>query len=174
MVDATFLVNLVEAVGILAGVAIAIMEIRKSREDRRIQVADQFLAYSTSQEFMEHWISFLRNMEFSTYEEWGEKYDPYVKPEVAVHWFSLVFFLELVGQRVIDGMIDLDMALSNLSASMVIGIWEKSKPIFEEWRKRYNIPQWMNGFEFLYNEMKKEYPGFTFAPNPQRQRLMQK
>ena len=42
MVDATFALNLVETVGILVGVTIAIIEIRKSREDRRNQVAENF------------------------------------------------------------------------------------------------------------------------------------
>ena len=174
MVDATFALNLVETVGILVGVTIAIIEIRKSREDRRNQVADQFLEYSKSQEYMEHWISFLRNMEFSTYEEWSEKYSPYVNPEAAVHWYTLHFYIDTIGKRVIDGMIDLDLALSNMPASMVIGIWEKSQPIFEEWKKRYNMPTWVPGLEYLYNEMKKIYPDMSFAPNPQRQRLMQR
>ncbi len=171
MVDATFLLNLVETVGILVGVTIAIMEIRKGREDRRNQVADQFLEFSKSQEYMEHWISFLRNMDFETYDEWSEKYGPYANPEAAVHYYALIHYMDTVGRRVIEGRMDLDLAVSNMPIAMVIGVWEKSQPIFEEWKKRYKLSSYAPGLELLYNEMKKTYPEMSFTPSPQRQRL---
>jgi len=48
MVEATFVLNLVETVGILVGVAIAIMEIRKGREERGNQFSLEFVRYTSS------------------------------------------------------------------------------------------------------------------------------
>jgi hypothetical protein len=174
MVDATFALNLVETVGILVGVSIAIMEIRKSREERRNQVLDQLFQLGSSFEYTKHWTSFVNNSEFSNYDEWSEKYGAYTNPEAFTHWLSFLRYHELIGQRVISGLIDLDIALINLDPVSIIGIWEKSKPIINEWRKRYNLPSFFNGFEFLHDEMRKIYPDFAFNLNPQRHRLMQR
>ena len=116
----------------------------------------------------------MNNMDFSTYEEWSEKYSPYANPEASVHWYTLMSFFEAVGQRVKDGTMEVDAAISSLSDMIVIAVWEKSLPIFDEWRKRFNSPSMMNGFELLYNEIMKMNPHTKFIPNPQRQRLMQR
>jgi len=173
MVDATFVLNLVETVGILVGVAIAIMEIRRSREERRNQFSAEFLRHWSTREFWENWISFLRNMDFSTVEEWAEKYGPYANPEVSKHWYTLIFYFDKLGRRVDDGKIDLDSALFYVEPFGVLLTWEKSLPIFEEWRERMNYPI-MSGFEFLYNETKKKYPTLVSTPSPYRERLMQR
>ena len=123
MVDATFVLNLVETVGILIGVAIAIMEIRKSREERNDQVTDQFMQYRYSNEFVENWVSFLLNSDFSTYEEWSEKYSPYVNPEVYTHFLSLLSFFNAVGQRLMDGSMNLEHTPPGLLDVMVIAVY---------------------------------------------------
>ncbi len=132
MVDATFVLNLVETVGILVGVAIAIMEIRKSREERNDQVTDQFMQYRYSNEFVKNWVSFLLNSDFSTYEEWSEKYSPYVNPEVYIHFLSLLSFFNAVVQRLIDGSMNLEQTPPGLLDVMVIAVYERSLPIIEE------------------------------------------
>jgi len=173
MVDATFMLNLVETVGILVGVTIAIMELRKGREERRNQFSAELLRTWSTREFWENWISFLRNMDFSTIEEWNEKYGPYVNPEASKHWYSLIFFYDLLGKRVIDGQIDLESVLFYVEPFGILLTWEKSLPIFEEWRERMKFPI-MSGFEFLVNSVQERYPTLMSTPYPDRERLMQR
>jgi len=132
MVDATFVLNLVETVGILVGITITIMEIRKSRVARRFETADQFLQYAASIESTEAWISFLNNRDFSNYEEWSEKYSPRVNPEVAKYLYTQWFYLNALGKHLQKGYIELDDVLTYTSPIMIYSIWEKSKPIFDE------------------------------------------
>jgi len=166
MVDATFALNLVETVGILVGVTIAVIEIRKSREERRNQFSLEYIQYSGSQELWEHWISILNNMDFSTYEEWQEKYGPRTNPEVAKHWYSFTFYHDTLGNRILNGQIDLESVLLYLQPYGAILVYKKSLPIFEAWRELYNLPKIMGGYEFLVNKLKKRHPNVTIETNP--------
>jgi hypothetical protein len=172
MVDANFALNLVETVGILVGITIAILEIRRSREERRYQAASEILELPFSK-IPEHWTNFIRNSDFSTYEEWSEKYSSYSNPEAFTNFISLFNTFNMFGWNVIDGLIDVDMVLNRVGVNSIIGLWEKYSVVFHEWRKRYNYPDFGKGLEFLYNEAKKKYPEVGWIPNPDRIRLMQ-
>jgi len=45
--------------------------------------------------------------------------------------------------------------VQQLFSQLIQIMWEKSKPIQEGLRKKYNQPKWGEWFEYLYNEMKK-------------------
>ena len=51
-------------------------------------------------------------------------------------------------------LVDIDLA-EKMFHGHVIRIWEKLKPVIEAGRKRRNDPKILEGFEYLYNEMKK-------------------
>jgi hypothetical protein len=51
-------------------------------------------------------------------------------------------------------MVSLDLVEQMYSQSIQI-TWEKSKPIQEGLRKKYNQPKWGEWFEYLYDEVKK-------------------
>ena len=176
MVDVTYqmVLSTLQTAGILAGIAYYLFMMRRLREERRNQYANEVGNISFSQEYSENWISFLRNMEFSTYEEWGEKYGPYVNPDAAIRYFSLISYYNSLGTRIMKGQIDADSVTEYMMAFHPLLVWEKSITIFEEWRKRYNNPKMMNGFEYLVTEIKKIHPNLTSTPNPQRQRLMKR
>lgn len=166
MVDANFVLNLVETVGILVGVTIGIIEIRNIRETRRYEAADQFLQYSTGMQATDAWISFLNNRDFSSYEEWSEKYGPRANPEAASYLYNQWFYFNALGKHVKRGYIELDEALTYLSPILIIPIWEKSKPLFEHWRKRYNYPTMFDDFEYLYNMTKERHQEVVYTPPP--------
>jgi hypothetical protein len=166
MVDATFALNLVETVGILVGITIAIIEIRKSREARRFETADQLLQYAASTQSAEAWICFLNNRDFSNYEEWSEKYGPRVNPEVAKYLYSQWFYFNALGKHLRKGYIELDDVLTYTSPIIVYSIWEKCKPIFDEWRSRFNHPAMFEDFEYLYNIMKERHLEVVYTLPP--------
>jgi hypothetical protein len=143
------------------------MEIRKSRIERRYQVASQIIQLPIS-ETPEHWTSVIRNSDFTTYEEWGEKYGPISNPEAYRHWIAFWNFYDMMGKDAIDGFVDLDMVLNRLEPTVIVGLWEKYSIIIHEWRKNYNYQRVGEGVEFLYNVAKKKYPEVTFRLGPQR------
>lgn len=162
MVDTSFVLNLVETVGILIGVTIGIIEIRNIREERRNQMIDLNIQNSGRIETYEKWIRAVSQV-FSSYEEWREKYGPITNPEAAKYMYAIWGIYDALGNNLRDGYIDADYMLKNISPIIpVIAIWERSKVIFEHWRERYNYPSMYDGFEYLYNIVKKEYPDVTF------------
>ena len=167
MVDVGLVLNILQAVSIVIGISMAIIEIRKIREDRHNQFAVEMLEFTRSQEFLEHWFFFM-NMEFSNVEEWREKYGPVTNPEDAVHWYVIVNIIDTLGQRVLNGQIDFDTAILYLNPISIVFAWDRSNLIFKEWREMYNLPTIMVGFEFLVNEIKKKYPDMIpmRMPNP--------
>jgi hypothetical protein len=167
MVDANFVLNLVEAIGILVGVSIAILEIRRSREERRNQLIDQVIENSRKTERMEPWIH-ATNQNFSSYEEWFEKYSPATNPEEAKYMYSIWTYYDVLGKHLREGLIDSDYMLSNVNPIVAMAIWEKSKVIFETWRERYNFPSFYDGFEYLHNTIKEMYPEVTYTLSPLR------
>jgi hypothetical protein len=172
MVDANFALNLVETIGILVGVTIAILEIRRNREERKYLVASEILQLPMTIG-QDTWISILQNSDFSTYEEWSEKYSSYANPEAFKDFLAFWSILEMMGQNVIDGLVDSDMVIKRINPPSIIWIWEKYYVVIEEWRKRYGYPYYGEGVERLYNEAKKKYPDAGLILNPDRHRLMQ-
>jgi hypothetical protein len=166
MVDANFVLNLVETVGILIGVTIGIIEIRNIREERKNQLIDQTLQNYNKIETSEVWIKSIVQR-FSSYEEWAEKYGPYTNPEAAKYMYAMWNYYNVVGTHIRDGLIDADYWLRmRIWPITVIAIWEKCKVIFEEWREFYNDPSMYEGFEYLYNVIKQRYPHVTYTPSP--------
>ena len=87
MIEAS-LVNVVEALGILIGVAIALKQLRdidqtndQELETRQTQLQLNILAQTRTMDFLIHYMDFVYGQEFSSYEEWIEKYGPRINPE---------------------------------------------------------------------------------------------
>ncbi len=168
MVDVNFLLNLVETIGILIGVTIGIIEIRNLRDERRNQLIDLTLQNTRRAEDVEPWV-YAVTQNFSSYEEWFEKYSPDKNPEAAKHMYAIWSYLDALGRHLRAGLIDDDYVLHNVANPIVVlAMWEKSKVIFEAWRERYNYPSMYDGFEYLYNTIKEMYPDVTYTPSPLR------
>jgi hypothetical protein len=112
-------------------------------------------------------------MDFTTYEEYSEKYGAYTNPEDFNHLMALMNYVDIMGKNVLDGLVDLDFVLNRVEPITVFGIWEKCLPLINEWRRRLGHPEYRKGIEFLYKEMKKKYPDVTFTLHPDRHDLMQ-
>ena len=165
MVDINAILNLVETIGILVGVTVAVMEIRKTRIERRYQAASQIIQLPLTGT-PEHLASVFRNSDFTTYEEWLEKYGPISNPEAYRHWNALWNYYDMMGKNVIDGFVDLDMVINRLEPMVIVGLWEKYSIVIHAWRKNYNYQRVGEGVEFLYNMTKKKYPEVTFKLGP--------
>ena len=54
-----------------------------------------------------------------------------------------------------DGIIDIETVAMYYPPNIPLIVWEKHLPIVQEWRERYNNPNYHQGFEYLVNEIKR-------------------
>jgi len=152
MVDITEISAVVAAAGVLVGVIYYILEIRHQRTMRQIEIETRqtdllVRLFSTimSKDWLEAWEK-VRDRETLDYDDYKEKYGLVEANEIYV-------YLDQLGRLLQKGLIDLD--LLPLETGQISIMWEKMKPILEGSRKKLNEPKAGQGFEYLYNEMKK-------------------
>ena len=146
MVDIQTVSIAVASAGVLAGVVYYILEIRHQTKIRQMDLLMRLFLTFDSNEFQEEYIKFL-NLEITDYND-------YVKTYGLKGLFKIFPFFEAVGILLNRKMVGIDLVEQMYSQSIKI-MWEKSKPIQEGLRKKYNQPKWGEWFEYLYNEVKK-------------------
>jgi hypothetical protein len=138
-------------------------------ETRQTQIFMQIFQHLSSEESLKSWAE-LVNQEITDYNEFIMKYDSSVNPvhygKRGSHWYAY----NTIGELLQLGIIELDLLIRLKLDTQVILMWEKWEEIIRATRVRENIPDIWEGFEFLYNEMKKfrssrEYPEITY-PKP--------
>jgi len=185
MVEITLpiVLQILQTAGILVGIIYYITIMRnqqKTRElslraqeqatkTRQIQIFMQIFQQLNSEETHKSWAE-LANLEINI-EDYLQKYDSSVNPahyaKRAVLWYSFNTIGELLRMGIIDPVL-----LHRLSLGpMVIITWERWADIIRELRVMHNAPDIWEGFEYLYNEMKRlrserDYPDVVYQkPN---------
>jgi len=146
MVDIQTISIVIASAGVLAGVIYYILEIRHQTKIRQMDLLMRLFSTFNSNEFQEEYIKFL-DLKITDYDE-------YVKTYGLKGVFKIFPFFEALGVMLNRKMVSLDLVEQMYSQSIQI-MWEKSKPIQEGLRKKYNQPKWGEWFEYLYNEMKR-------------------
>jgi hypothetical protein len=152
MLDVTEISAMVAAAGVMIGVVYYILDIRHQRTMRQIEIETRqtdllVRLFSTimSKDWLEAWEK-VRDRETLDYDDYKEKYGLVEANEIYV-------YLDQLGRLLQKGLIDLD--LLPLETGQISIMWEKMEPILEGSRKKFNEPKLGQGFEYLYNEMKK-------------------
>jgi hypothetical protein len=152
MLDVTEISAIVAAAGVMIGVVYYILDIRHQRTMRQIEIETRqtdllVRLFSTimSKDWLEAWEK-VRDRETLDYDDYKEKYGLVEANEIYV-------YLDQLGRLLQKGLIDLD--LLPLETGQISIMWEKMEPILEGSRKKFNEPKLGQGFEYLYNEMKK-------------------
>jgi hypothetical protein len=146
MVDIQTVSIAIASAGVLAGVIYYILEIRHQTKIRQMDLLMRLFSTFDSNEFQEEYIRFL-DLKITDYDE-------YVKTYGLKGLFKIFPFFEALGIMLNRKMVSLDLVEQMYSQSIQI-MWEKSKPIQEGLRKKYNQPKWGEWFEYLYDEVKK-------------------
>jgi hypothetical protein len=95
--------------------------------------------------------------DWSTYDEFAEKYGRLNNPEAAAKWMYITRVYNLAGVHLEEGA-DPELLFKLYPPAAIINLWELVEPIFVELRIRYNDPDRAKAFELLYNEARKKYP----------------
>jgi hypothetical protein len=136
----------IASAGVLAGVIYYILEIRHQTKIRQMDLLMRLFSTFDSNEFQEEYIKLL-DLKITDY-------DDYVKTYGLKGLFKIFPFFEALGIMLNRKMVSLDLVEQMYSQSIQV-MWEKSKPIQEGLRKKYNQPKWGEWFEYLYDEVKK-------------------
>ncbi len=148
---------LVAAVGVIVGVVFAVLELRNLVKTRQTDLVIRLYSTFGSKEYLEA-MSKTMTMEFKDYNDYRKKYAPSpsgwsVVPE-ALATNQIGTFFEGVGLLLHRKLIDISV-VDDLFSSPIKMAWEKMQPVVKGLRKEYNLPQVLEWFEYLYNEMQK-------------------
>ena len=135
-------------------------------ETRQTQIFMQIYQQLNSEETYKSWAELI-NLKISDYEDYLQKYDSSVNPTHYSKRAHIWYSYNTIGELLRQGIIESDLVHRLLLGPQVIVMWEKWVDIIRETRKRESIPDVWEGFEYLYDEMKRlrdsrEYPEITF------------
>jgi hypothetical protein len=152
MVDVTEISAIVAAIGVLIGVALAVLELRDLVKTRKTDVVMRLHSEFTKKEMVEASVKFL-GLQFKDYDDFQRKYGSILSgsQEVIVTMMNGMFF-EGIGVLVHRGLVDIDLVRDLFSITLP---WEKIKPIAEGLRSQFGEREIFEWYEYLYNEVKK-------------------
>ena len=127
---------------------------RLQLETRRMQIImeidQEMKSYETYKKIIE-----LLNMQWEDYDDFENKYGSDNNPESFATRYSLLYRLNSIGILVRDGFFDAETVYDLLGEVSTIWLWKKFESVIMETRRRYNVPNALKHFEFLYNELIK-------------------
>lgn len=138
-------------------------------EELKTRQAEHHLSlvrYITDEKFDDALTEILWRWQWSSYEEYWEKYSPLRNPEANVTRRVARGYYNGLAALVRRGLLDLEL-LHELNPSGVQRYWEKMGPIALEFRRRNGYPDYLEPVEYLANEMRalRERKGLA-TPKP--------
>ncbi len=148
-------------ISVPVGVFYHIMTLRNTRknqdmqlETRQAQLFMQVYQEMSSPEFYRIYNELL-HMEWEDWDDYYRKYGSDNNPEAFAVRNSLHYRLNGVGLLVKADLIDVDRVY-DLMRTTILWQWNKWEDIILKARELYNVPSYMEGFEFIAEEMVKE------------------
>jgi len=153
MLDIPSISAIAAALGVLVGVAIAVVELRNLVKQRQTDLVTRLSSdIALDRESLEAFVDIV-DAEFEDYDDFVKRYGkPISKNQVPMSFMMMGNFYEQIGVLLRNKLIDASLVDQLFP---VIITWEKTKPIVEGMRKEYHDPGFFEWFEYLYNEMKK-------------------
>ena len=161
-------ISLLTLISLTIGVVYHIMTLRNTRKNQEMQLetrqAQLFMQIYQEMSSPEHYIrsNELLTMEWEDFDDYYRKYGSVNNPKAFALRSSMWYRLNGVGLLVKAGLIDVDRVY-DLMSTTILWQWEKWRDILIRIREQYNIPDYMEGFEFIANEMVKESESRGFS-----------
>ena len=133
MVEAS-LVNMVETIGILIGVSIAVYELRNIAKTRKLEILLKYAELTTG-EMTRKYTDMALLQQFDTYEEWQEKYGPQVNPEAYSNLIAVLNMGNTFGVILKEGLIEPEILYQFWLPNANLIIWRRVELLIKAWRE---------------------------------------
>jgi hypothetical protein len=161
MIQAEYLALILTGCGIIVSIIYYASVLRNTNKTQQMQLETRQtqlfmqLYQQLNTEESHKTIMELINFEIKDTEEYLQKYDSAVNPSHYGKRANIWYSFNTIGELLRMGIIELDL-LTRLKLDLtVILMWEKYEDIIRATRLRESIPDVWEGFEYLYDEMKK-------------------
>jgi len=142
----------VASAGVLLAAVYYVWQIRHQTKLRRTDLVWRMSLTLYADDYREAILKVL-NLDFKDYEDFAEKYGPYLSDSPTMRALTKINTLyDSMGTLVRKKLIDPELANSAFGYASRRA-WEKVKPIIEGYRRAIGVPEYLGDFEYLYNEM---------------------
>ncbi|TFH16817.1 DUF4760 domain-containing protein [Candidatus Bathyarchaeota archaeon] len=172
MVEFSTILQFIQASGIIVGVAYYIMNIQNNQrnqqltlETRQAQLLMQIYDKVNNKEFTQDWAEINYFWKWKDSKEYWEKYGTNL--EVYPKFQNVANTYEGIGFILQSKLVDPKLIYGILRNTPIL-IWEKFSPMIKEYSEKADEPTLFPGFEFLYEELSKQYElehGHKFVHN---------
>ncbi len=155
-------------ISVPVGVFYHIMTLNNTRKNQKMQLetrqAQLFMQIYREMSSPEHYMraNELLHMEWEDFDDYYRKYGSENNPEAYALRCSMWYRLNGVGLLVKAGLIDADRVY-DLMRNTILMQWKKWGDIIIRIREEWNIREYLEGFEFIANEMEKESESRGFS-----------
>ena len=166
MVDVSYqmVLSTLQTAGLLVGIFYYITTLRNAEKNRTKEMVFRRMQTRTPEYFLDVYDASPPNFEWSTVEEFHEKYNPDTTPELIAKRAYVQDRLNAWGYLLREGLINIELIGRLHNPSFIQYWWECNEPIFLASRKAQNNPDFMADFEYLYNAIMKKYPDSQVEP----------
>jgi hypothetical protein len=132
--------------GVIAGVVYYALQIRHQTRIRKTDLLVRLYSTLASKDWLEAYIK-VRDIETADFSKLRAEH-------AEVEFNEVLLFFDELGVLLQMGLVDIH-TVEKLLHAHIKRTWERTKPMVVAVRKSLNDPQIGQGFEYLYNEMKK-------------------
>ena len=154
MVDNQSISIIFAGLSIAASIVYYASVLRNANKTKDRELINQRLMMITD-EFYSKWNQMMFG-EWSNFEEWLTSPSGRAENGDILNYFCTLF--NSVGLLIKNRMLDSDLIFSVYAPHFVIVTWEKVSPVVKGSREVFNYYELFSGFEYLYNEAKRQYP----------------
>jgi len=162
----TMVKDIVTILGVIGGFTYYVMNVRATQRTQQLALKAQENSLETrqlelllnhNQDLVENGISdyyLIMNAEWDDFEDYDRKYGLMNNQEFVHRIRRLWSRYNVTGLMIRDGVIDVETFVEYIGDAPVT-VWDKYGEIIQELRKRYQLPTFMYGIEFLHGEINK-------------------
>jgi len=150
---------MVAATGVLVAAIFYIMNLREQRRNIRLTLETRRVGMvrelTKDMQNFEYTRSFweLMNYEWKDYDDYQRKYGPENNVEATAKRGTMFIAMNSRGAMLRKGMLEIEDLYDSTGGLTVVFLWEKYKPIIEEFRRRYYGKHYMRDLEYYAGEM---------------------
>ena len=171
MIELSTIRDLVAIFGVIAGFSYYVLTVQANQKNQQIQLESrntQFFMQLYNQMNDEKGIQFLWNdilkeKDWTTFDEWWDKYGAVNNPAFFAIWMKLMITYEMYGVLLKRGFLDVEI-IDDIMSGAVLMMWDFYGPVILGFREQYGYPQFQEHQEYLTEEIRKmvnkQHPDF--------------